>query len=37
MKFDANALVQKLLDGTLTGVGVIIAVIVARKLFPGVI
>lgn len=37
MKFDANALFQKLLDGVLTGAGVIIAVVIVRKLFPGVI
>lgn len=34
---NANAILQKLLDGTLTGVGIIIAVVVCRKLFPGVI
>jgi hypothetical protein len=34
---DINGIVQKLIDGILTGVGVIIAVALVRKFMPGVI
>lgn len=37
MTFDANSIIQKLIDGVLTGVGIIIAVALVRKLLPGVI
>ncbi len=37
MTFDANNILQKLLDGIFTGVGVIIAVALVRKFLPGVI
>ena len=37
MNINLNSLVAKVLDGTLIGVGIIIAVVVTRKLLPGVI
>ena len=37
MNINLNSLVAKVLDGTLIGVGVIIAVVATRKLLPGLI
>lgn len=37
MNINLNTIVAKVLDGTLIGVGVIIAVVVTRKLLPGVV
>lgn len=37
MTLDANSIIQKLVDGVLTGVGVVIAVALVRKFLPGVI
>lgn len=37
MTIDANGIFQKLIDGVLTGVGIIIAVALVRKFLPGVI
>jgi len=37
MNINLNSIVAKVLDGTLIGVGVIIAVVATRKLLPGVI
>ena len=37
MNINLNTIVAKVLDGTLIGVGVIIAVVAVRKLLPGVI
>ena len=37
MNINLNSIVAKVLDGTLIGVGIIIAVVVTRKLLPGVI
>jgi hypothetical protein len=37
VNINLNSLVAKVLDGTLIGVGIIIAVVVTRKLLPGVI
>jgi hypothetical protein len=37
MNINLNTIVAKVLDGTLIGVGVIIAVVATRKLLPGVI
>jgi hypothetical protein len=37
VNINLNSLVAKVLDGTLIGVGVIIAVVATRKLLPGVI
>lgn len=37
MNINLNTILSKVLDGTLIGVGVIIAVVVTRKLLPGVI
>lgn len=34
---NANAIVAKIADGVLTGAGVIIAVLIVRKLAPGLI
>jgi len=34
---NANAIMSKVIDGTLIGVGVIIAVLIVRKLAPGLI
>jgi hypothetical protein len=37
VNINLNSLVAKVLDGTLIGVGVIIAVVATRKLLPGLI
>ncbi len=37
MTLDANSIIQKLIDGVFTGVGVVIAVALVRKFLPGVI
>jgi hypothetical protein len=34
---NANAIVQKVFDGALIGVGVVIAVVLIRKFLPGMI
>ena len=37
MNINLNSILAKVLDGTLIGVGIIIAVVAARKLLPGTI
>jgi hypothetical protein len=37
VNINLNSILAKVLDGTLIGVGVIIAVVATRKLLPGVI
>lgn len=37
MNINLNSIVAKVLDGTLIGVGIIIAVALVRKFLPGVI
>ena len=37
MNINLNSLVAKVLDGTLIGAGIIIAVVATRKLLPGLI
>ena len=37
MNINLNSIVAKVLDGTLIGVGVIIAVVAVRKFLPGTI
>lgn len=37
MNINLNSILAKVFDGTLIGVGVIIAVVATRKLLPGVI